>query len=248
MDSASFVGPHFSLSFDILEVMNGPCIHSSNEVAIEDWLHLLNRGYYYPIVGSSDSHAIDKEEPGYSRTYVFYQGEKGGNLETDSLFQAIRKGRSFVSNGPLVEFTVNDTHFPGDPLIQGQEKTKISVRVQSAPWVSVDEVRLIINGERKIIFPVKSEEDSLIKFDEEIELKLKEDAYLAVEILGSRSLYPILQKQANEDKYKRATLPYALTNPVFIDVDGNGQFDPPWDEKIEFRSSMPKARYIDKRY
>jgi hypothetical protein len=248
MDSASFVGPEFSLSFDILEVMNGPYFYSSNQVAIEDWLHLLNRGYYYPIVGSSDSHSIDKQEPGYSRTYVFYQGGKGDNLDRDSLFRAIKKGRSFVSNGPLVEFTVNDTHIPGGPMIPDQGKTKISIQVQSAPWISVDEVRLIVNGERKIIFPVKSKEDTLIKFDEEIELKLKEDAYLAVEVLGNRSLYPVLQRQAKEDKDNTATLPYALTNPVFIDVDGNGQFDPPWDKKVEFRSSMPKMKYIDKRY
>ena len=248
MDSASFVGPQFSLSFDILEVMNGPYIHSSNEVAIEDWLHLLNRGYYFPIVGSSDTHSIDKQEPGYSRTYVFYQGEKGDNLDRDSLFQALKKGRSFVSNGPLVEFRVNDTHTPGDTMIQGQGNTKISIQVQSAPWISVDEVRIIINGERKIIFPVKADEDSLVKFDDEIELKLKEDSYLAVEVLGNRSLFPILQKQAKEDRYHRANLPYALTNPVFIDVDGDGLFDPPWDKNIEFKSSMPKTRFIDKRY
>ncbi len=248
MDSASFVGPEFSMSFDILEVMNGPFFYSANQVAIEDWLHLLNRGYYYPIVGSSDSHSIDKNEPGYSRTYVFYQGGKGDNLDRDSLLRAVKKGRSFVSNGPLVEFTVNDTHIPGDSLIPDQGKTKISVQVQSAPWISVDEVRLIINGERKIIFPVKSKENTLIKFDEEIELKLKEDAYLAVEVLGNRSLYPVLQKQAKEDNDNTATLPYALTNPVFIDVDGNGQFNPPWDKKIEFRSSMPKIKYIGERY
>jgi len=248
MDSASFVGPEFSLSFDVLEVMNGPYFYSSNQVAIEDWLHLLNRGYYYPIVASSDSHAIDKEEPGYSRTYVFYQGGKGDSLDTGALIQAISKGRSFLSNGPLVEFTVNDTHTPGDTLIQSQGKTKISIRVRSAPWISVAEIRLIINGERKIIFPVKHEGGNLFNFDDEIELKLKQDSYLAVEVLGERSLYPVLQKQALEDKDKRATLPYALTNPVFIDIDGNGQFDPPWAGKIEFRSSMPKTKYIDHRY
>jgi len=248
MDSASFVGPAFSLAFDVLEVMNGPYFYSSNQIAIEDWLHLLNRGYYYPIIGSSDSHSIDKEEPGYSRTYVYYQGGKGDNLDSDSLFRAIKKGRSFVSNGPLVEFRINDTHAPGDPLIRVQGKTKILIRVQSPPWISVDEVRLIINGERKIIFSVKSEAESLIKFDEEIELKLREDAYLAVEVLGNRSLYPVLQKQAKEDRYHRANLPYALTNPVFIDVDGNGQFDPPRAQSIEFRTSMPKTKRIDKRY
>ncbi len=248
MDSASFVGPDFNLDFDVLEVMNGPYFYSSNQVAVEDWLHLINRGYDYPIVASSDSHSIDKDEPGYSRTYVFYEGEKRDNLDIEALIQAIKKGRSFISNGPLVEFTVNDTHVPGNSMIQSQGKAKISIRVQSAPWISVDEVRLIINGERKIIFPVKYEEDTLMKFDEEIELQLKKDSYFLVEVQGKRSLFPVQQKQAKEDKFKRATLPYALTNPVFIDVDGNGQFDPPWEGKILFKSSMPKTKFVDDRY
>lgn len=35
-----------------------------------------------------------------------------------------------------------------------------------------------------------------------------------------------------------ATIPYALTNPVFVDVDGNGKFDPPLLKKIESVSKI----------
>ena len=56
---------------------------------------------------------------------------------------------------------------------------------------------------------------------------------LIVEVLGKESLYPVLQSASRSGLSTNATLPYALTNPVFIDVDGNGKFDPPLPEKIK---------------
>lgn len=240
-ESASFALLNFDTSFDVLEVMNGPYFYSSNYVAIDDWLHLLNRGYYFPLVGSSDSHSIDKDEPGYCRTYVLYNGKKGDNLDWPALAQAMKKGRSFATNGPLVEFKINDKYIPGDFMTTARREVNISIKVQSAPWVSVDEVRLIINGERKIIFPLKYQEKSILKFLEEVGLKLKKDSYIIVEVLGKKSLYPVLQRAARGGEFENATLPYALTNPIFIDVDGNGKFDSPLPEKIKLTSDIPES-------
>jgi hypothetical protein len=41
-------------------------------------------------------------------------------------------------------------------------------------------------------------------------------------------------KGLKKDGYKCGPLPYALTNPIFIDVDGNGKFDSP----------LPKIKFI----
>ena len=240
-ESASFALLNFDTSFDVLEVMNGPYFYSSNYVAIDDWLHLLNRGYYFPLVGSSDSHSIDKDEPGYCRTYVLYNGKKGDNLDWPALAKAMKNGRSFATNGPLVEFKINDKYIPGDFMTTARGEVKISIKVQSAPWISVDEVRLIINGERKIIFPLKYQEKSILKFLEEVGLKLKKDSYIIVEVLGKKSLYPVLQRAARGGEFENATLPYALTNPVFIDVNGNGKFDSPLPEKIKLTSDIPES-------
>ncbi len=57
--TAAYVKETFDFSFDLVEVLNGAAPLSSNATALEDWLHLLNRGRYYPLVGSSDSHTID---------------------------------------------------------------------------------------------------------------------------------------------------------------------------------------------
>jgi len=242
LESAAFAREHFDTSFDVLEVMNGPDYYSSNSVAVEDWLHLLNRGYYFPLIGSSDSHTIDRGEPGYSRTYVMYEGEEGDNLNWEALALSIKKGRSFASNGPLVEFKVNGEYHSGDFFTSPDGKAEIWIKIQSAPWIAVDEVRLIVNGERKIILPVKAAKEDIQKFTEQISLKLKKDSYIAVEALGKKSLYPILQQYSKKGLLKDAALPYALTNPVFIDVDGNGKFDPPLPGKIKLRSDLPEPK------
>jgi hypothetical protein len=220
----------FDSSFDLLEVMNGPFFShdkSKNSQVIADWLHLLKRGYYFPIMGSSDSHGIDRAEPGYARTYVYYQGEKGNKLDTSALIQAIKKGQSFVSTGPIIEFTVNKTSVPGNTVIVEKRQLDVGIKVQSAPWVSVDEVRIIVNGERKIILPVQTPREQILKFQDRISLNLEYDSYIAIEVLGNETLFPVVQRSTKYDGYECGPFPYALTNPIFVDVDGNGKFDSP---------------------
>jgi len=247
-DSAAYVLSTFDTSFDVLEVVNGPYRHNSDRVAVKDWLNLLNRGYYFPLVGASDSHATDTEEPGYARTYVHYEGEKDKKLNRAAVLESLKKGRSFLSTGPIIEFKINGKYTPGDSLTTEKEKIHISLKVQSAPWVAVDEVRIIINGERKMIFPVNDKEKLIQKFNQEMNLKLKRDSYLAVEVLGKKSLYPVLQRLSKSKDLDDAVLPYALTNPVFIDVDGNGKFDPPLPAKINFTADLPKPKDEPERY
>ena len=242
-ETASSARKNFDLSFDVLEVMNGPYPYDSNEQSIADWLNLLNKGYYFPIVGSSDAHTIDRGEPGYSRTYVFYSGEKGDHLDISSLIQAIKKGHTFASNGPVVDFKINTTHVPGDSFTVKNGKVDIWLKVESAPWVSVDEVRLIVNGKRKIIFPVEVSKDSVLKVFEQISLLLEKDSYLVAEVLGKKSLFPVHQARARHGLRENATLSYALTNPIFIDVDGNGKFDPPLPQHIQLiKTTEPESK------
>jgi len=234
-ETAAFADKNFDLSFNLMEVMNGPTFSRGNQDTIEDWFHLLNRGYYFPIVGSSDSHSIDRAEPGFSRTYIHYSGGKGDALETNALLQALGKGHSFVTNGPLIDFKVNAASVPGDILTAKDGKVNLFIKVSSAPWVAVDEVRLIVNGERRIIFPVKADK-ALEKFRlQDLGISLDRDATLIVEVLGKKTLYPVVQRQTADGLPTNAALPYALTNPIFVDVDGNGKFDPLWPEKVKIK-------------
>ena len=232
LESAATALAELDLGFDLLEVLNGPYFFSSNQAAIEDWFHLLNRGYFFPIIGSSDSHGIDRGEPGYSRTYVSIPDETGKPLDLPAFMAALKKGNSFVTNGPMIALKVNSLETPGG-LVQAEGgSAAISLYVWGAPWIDVNEVRLVLNGERRIIFPVHSTAGSIDKFSQELGLNLTRDTYICAEALGWRTLFPVLQSPSETGLLEDGALPYALTNPVFIDVDGNGRFDPPLLEKV----------------
>jgi len=237
-ETAAFALEGFDTSFHVLEILNGPSYHSSNAESIRDWFNLLNRGYYFPLVGSSDSHGIDRSEPGYSRTYVLYEGQKGPGLDQGALISAIKKGRSFASNGPLVAFHVNNTHTYGDTCTDTDGQVELKIRVQRAPWIHLSEVRLIINGKRRMGNPIQGEKAESLDLTFTLDVPLQQDASLVVEVMGKSSLYPVMQRP-NSGKVESSNLAYALTNPVFVDVDGNGRFDPPLTEKIRLLPSIP---------
>lgn len=245
-ETAAFAQHDFDTSFDVLEGMNGPYFYRSNSVAIQDWLNLLNRGYYKPLIGSSDSHSIDGDEPGYSRTYVYYRGKEGRSLDTKAVIEAIKKGHSFATNSPILELSVENKFIPGDICPAADGKVNIRVRVQCAPWVSVDEVRIIINGDRKLKFPVNTESVASEKFNKDIQLTLDRDSTIIAEVLGKKSLYPVLQASSRDGLPENAVLPYALTNPVFVDVDGNGVFDAPNPRKIELIEITGEKKIIER--
>ncbi len=232
LESAATSLPELDLNVDLLEVLNGPYYYSSNQAAIEDWLHLLNRGYVVPIVGSSDSHGIDRDESGYSRTYVYLPDEKQTPFDQEAFLAALKKGRSFVTNGPLIAFEINGLQSPGDLVEAKTGKVDISLRVWGAPWVDVEEVRLVLNGERRIVFPVHSKEGTIDKFAQEIRVSLTKDTTVCVEAMGGKTLFPVLQSPSPSGSREDGILPYALTNPIFVDVDGNGRFDAPLLERV----------------
>jgi len=234
-ESAAAALENIDLSFDVFEIMNGPAFYQTNDDAVRDYFHLLNRGYFYGIVGSSDSHSADGQEPGYSRVYVRYPGEKGGRLDWKSLARALKEGRAFVSNGPWVDFRVNGRHAPGDTLTERSGQIRLTVDVKSAPWISVDEVRVVVNGERKVVLPVEPRGGRRLDFSGEVCMSLKQDSFLAVEVAGNRTLYPVVQQASSSGTADDAALPYALTGPVFVDLDGNGRFDPPLKEKVRIK-------------
>ena len=245
-DTAAFAKDDIDLSFDILEVMNGPHYSGGNSSAIKDWLNLINRGYYFPIVGSSDTHSIDRSEPGYSRTYVLYDGKQEQELDENKLIQAVRSGKSFASNGPLIEFVVNDRFSFGETLTDDDGEVNIRIKVWGAPWLSVEQTCLIVNGKRKMGFPAIRDGSAVVKFFKEFPLKLSRDSALIVEVAGSRSLFPVMQRQSRSGLVEDACTPYAISNPVFVDLDGNNVFDPPETEKIKLMKEPPATKTVSR--
>ena len=79
---------------------------------------------------------------------------------------------------------------------------------------------------------------SIQRLIEDVRLELTDDAFIVVEVAGNGSLYPVVQVSSWSGLQEDAVTPYALTNPVFVDVDGNGRFDPPLPRNIERRPAQ----------
>ncbi len=95
------------------------------------WHFLLNRGLRLAACGFSDT-CYDRtgECPGDTRTFAFL----GGAPRTmPSIVDAVRRGRTFASTGPLVVFTV-DGEPPGAVFPAGEAVRKARVRA----WNAVD--------------------------------------------------------------------------------------------------------------
>ena len=114
-------------------------------------------------------------------------------------------------------------------------RLELDIRVLGAPWLDVSEVRLIVNGERGEPLPMKGRDGRTIKFRDRVGLTLERDGWIAVEVRGRDSLYPVVQQRSGDGTAESAAFPYALTNPIFFDVDGNGRSDPVWPEKVDVK-------------
>jgi hypothetical protein len=234
--SAAFANEGFDLSFDVLEVVNGADYgRPDNRAVLRDWFNLLRRGHYRPLVGTSDSHEIDQDEPGYSRTWIYHGEAERADATVERLMGRVRAGRSFASNGPLIDLVVAGRYGPGETFSSPGARVPVAIDVHNAPWIEAERVRLYVNGVPQDV-PVRLVSQAPASHRRgSVELQLAADAFLVAEVTGTTDLSPLVQRRRGPDGSETVVTPYALTNPVFVDRDGNGRFDPPLPAEIEIR-------------
>jgi hypothetical protein len=107
-----------------------------------DWYGLLDCGLRVPLAGGSgkDSNAIAL---GAVRTYAHLA--EGQPLSYATWTDAVKAGRTFVTNGPLLSVTA-DGCGPGSVLQQPPEGRRVPVRVEAKGTAPFDCVEVLLNG------------------------------------------------------------------------------------------------------
>lgn len=134
--------------FHVQEVMNG----TSNALYQQYrafWFYLLDHGILRGGTANSDSHTLTENIMGTPRTLVFAETAVNGFDEV-VFNRAVREGRMIGTNGPVVQVATVDadgqTRTPSlEPFVPADDG-QLVIHVSAAPWVPVDEVRIVVNG------------------------------------------------------------------------------------------------------
>ncbi len=191
------------------------------------WLQLLNQGYRIPGVVNTDAH-YNYHESGGLRNWIQSSTDDAGKIDITEMIHASEAGRLVMSNGPYLEFSVREAGaeqsvVAGSDLTAKSKKVAVRVRVQCPNWFDVDRVFLLVNGREHSVHNYRKESspgkfrDGIVKFEEELLLELDGDAHI-IAVAGSEST--TLGRIAGP--LWGAHNPAAVTNPVFVDVDGDG--------------------------
>jgi hypothetical protein len=180
---------------------------------------------------NSDTHGPG-QLPGYPRNYVRVADSASG-APSAAIEVAVREGRLFGTNGPLITaFRANGGEM-GDVVAAPGGRVEVEIAVAAAPYVPVDEVRLLVNGEvvRRFGGLPAGEAAPVARLGESVTLDLERDAFLTLEAGAPLDVETAAWLARNAGLYTRVVAPGfvadAFSNPIFVDVDGNGVFDAP---------------------
>jgi hypothetical protein len=136
-----------NIDYDVQEVMNGASVGQFLAYRA-GWFSLLNQGILRAGTANSDSHTLAVELLGYPRTIVFQQGALS-DFGAEHFNAAVREGRSFGTNGPVLLACVasgGGCRAPSLGSFAAPEDASLELSVAAAPWIPVEELRVYVNG------------------------------------------------------------------------------------------------------
>jgi hypothetical protein len=216
-------GAGYDARFDALEVWNGRNLDARDRVLV-DFLALLRTGQPVTPTADTDTHGIVGQEAGYPRTYVRVADdahlEAWDAARTADFVRGVKSLRDVVlTNGPMLRVTANGVGVGG---VVRSKAVRVSVEVESAPWVVVEEVKLVWasgaeRGRAAKVAQKVSGSGSLVgsvSFD----VKVGSDDAFVVIASGSKSLAPVVPGDGDEK-----ALPWAMTGAIWVDANGDGK-------------------------
>ena len=189
---------------------------------IDDWFALLDHGHIVTATGNSDTHHLDHNIGGYPRNYVRVQEDKPQSLRDPlEVPRAVKGHHVLFTTGPFVALKVDGAGIGDVAPVRGGE-AKVELEVRAAPWVSVSTVILYLDGQGAASLEGRQERRRRARYTRAIRVTVARDGWVVVRVDGDEPMAPVVG-----DRKRFDVRPLALTNPVFLDVDGNGKYDSP---------------------
>ena len=185
---------------DYIEVVG----FSDHKSTAEVWYKLLNCGFRLPTAAGTDfmgNYASLRGPVGLNRVYAEV---KPGPLKIEPWLAAIKAGRTFATNGPLLRFSLGGQPIGGEVRLAKKLEVRFSAEMNSL--VQVDHFQIVCNG--KVARELAMDTDRRSAHVQG-SIPLDASGWCVLRAFSDKAEYPIL------DLY-----PYATTSPVYVSVAG----------------------------
>ncbi len=194
------------------------------------WLQLLNLGYRIPGVVNTDAH-YNFHGSGWLRNYMECSTDNPAEIKIDEMIHSAEHGHIVMTTGPFLEAQVRlqrdgkaAFYTCGEDVPMQGQTAKLWICVQCPNWFDVNRVQVFANGrpQRELNFTRKTHADKFsdqnVRFETEIDLpKFDVDTHLIIATIGEGlTLGAVMGPEQGK------LPPAAVTNPIFLDVDGSG--------------------------
>ena len=200
------------------------------------WYRLLNLGFRLPAGAGTDAmanYASLRGPVGMNRVFL----EVAGDLTPEAVRKALKEGRTFATNGPLLGLEVGGER-PGGTIRRKAPGT-VRYRIALRSPVAVDHLELVQNGKVVKRFDLSGDRRSL---DSEGELQIDTGGWLLLRASNDGADPQVL------DLY-----PYATTSPIYLELPGDvptarddAAYFAAWMERV-LRSAEARDDYNDAR-
>jgi hypothetical protein len=170
-------------------------LYSDELASAQFYYRLLNAGFRMPATGGTDnfSDVWRDPPPGSARTFAHIDG----NLTVASWLDAVKRGRTFMSTGPLILLDVEGRQ-PGDEI--SDAPAELRVKAEATSIAPIDSLEIVVNGQ--VVHRVRAQDPLHITFEGSV--PMPRGGWIAARVLGPAS------------KYLGDDYAFAHTSPVYV--------------------------------
>jgi WD40 repeat protein len=203
---------------------------SDHQATASVWYRLLNLGFHLPAAGGTDAmadYATLRGPVGLNRVYA---SVPNGALSSEAWLASLRAGRTFATNGPLLDFSVERA--PPGAVLQLERPRAVRFSARMHAIVPIDHAQVVCNG-------AVARELHTGKPGETLQVDgsvfIERSGWCVLRAFTAHAEYPVLDNFV-----------YATTSPVYLSVHGEKARSP--GDAAFFRSWIAHLRTVTAAY
>jgi TolB protein len=185
---------------DYLEIVS----FADHQATASVWYRLLNLGFKIPAAGGTDAmadYATLRGPVGLNRVYA---SVANGPLDSQAWLDALKAGRSFATNAPLLDFSLAGEPIGSNVQLEHGQGVPFTARLRSI--VPLDHAQIVCNGQLIRELTLGAHRDLLTVSGT---LPIKTSGWCVLRAFTAKAEYPILDNFV-----------YATTSPIYLSVGG----------------------------